>query len=60
LFMSLSRGEIQMNQSLLIVSGSAIFGISSAVARERSESVLASVVLHWLCTAALLASRFLF
>jgi membrane protease YdiL (CAAX protease family) len=56
LFLSLSRGEIQMNQSLLIVSGAVVFGIASATARERSESILASVLLHWICTAVLLLS----
>ena len=61
LFLSVSRGEIQITQSLLIVVGSVIFGIASGIARERSESILASVLLHWLCTAALLLSRrFLF
>jgi membrane protease YdiL (CAAX protease family) len=60
-FVSLSSGEIQMNQLLLIASGAAVFGIASATARERSESILASVVLHWICTAALLlSSRLLF
>ncbi len=57
LFLSVSRGEIQITQSLLIVVGSVIFGIASGIARERSESILASVLLHWLCTAALLLSR---
>jgi membrane protease YdiL (CAAX protease family) len=57
LFLSVSRGEIQITQSLLIVVGSVIFGIASGIARERSESVLVSVLLHWLCTAALLLSR---
>jgi membrane protease YdiL (CAAX protease family) len=61
LFLSLSRGDIQMNQSLLIVTGAVVFGIASATARERSESVLASVLLHWICTAVLLlSSRLLF
>jgi membrane protease YdiL (CAAX protease family) len=61
LFVSLSRGEIQISQSLLIVGGAVIFGIASGIARERSESILASVLLHWLCTAALILSgRWLF
>jgi membrane protease YdiL (CAAX protease family) len=54
LFMTISRGEIFFTQWLLIVAGAAIFGIASGIARERSESVLASVLLHWLCAAALL------
>ena len=61
LFLSGSRGEIQIGQSLLIVGGTIVFGIASGIARERSESILASVLLHWLCTAALLLSgRLLF
>jgi len=61
LFLSGSRGEIQISQSLLIVGGAVVFGIASGIARERSESILASVLLHWLCTAALLLSgRLLF
>jgi membrane protease YdiL (CAAX protease family) len=54
LFATLSRGEIRFSQWVLIVGGSATFGIASAIARERSESVLASVLVHWLCAAALL------
>lgn len=61
LFLSVSRGEIQISQLFLIVGGAFIFGIASGVARERSESILASVLIHWLCTAALiLSSRLLF
>jgi membrane protease YdiL (CAAX protease family) len=57
LFLVISRGEIQLSQSLLIGGGAIIFGTASGIARERSDSVLASVLLHWLCTAALLLSR---
>ena len=61
LFVSVSRGEIQITQSLLIAGGAVIFGIASGIARERSESIVPSVLLHWLCTAALLlSSRLLF
>jgi len=61
LFLSGSRGEIQISQSLLIVGGAVVFGIASGIARERSESILASVLLHWVCTVALLLSgRLLF
>jgi membrane protease YdiL (CAAX protease family) len=56
LFLSFSRGEIQISQSLLIVAGAAIFGISSGITRERSESILSSVLFHWICAAALLLS----
>jgi membrane protease YdiL (CAAX protease family) len=61
LFVTVSRGEIQIIQSFLVVGGAALFGVSSALARERSESILASVLLHWVCAAALLlSSRLLF
>ena len=57
MFLSFSRGQIQISQWFLIVGGAVIFGIASGIARERSESVLASVLLHWVCVAALLMSR---
>jgi membrane protease YdiL (CAAX protease family) len=61
LFLSVSTGEIQITQSLLIAFGAVVFGIASGTARERSESILASVLLHWICTTALiLSSRLLF
>jgi membrane protease YdiL (CAAX protease family) len=57
LFLSVSSGQIQISQWILIVGGAVIFGVASGVARERSESILASVLLHWVCVAALLLSR---
>jgi hypothetical protein len=54
LFATISRGEIQITQSLLVIGGAVIFGIASGTARERSESVLASVLFHWVCAVALL------
>ncbi len=57
LFLSVSRGQIQLSQWFLIVVGAVIFGIASGITRERSESVLASVLLHWVCVAALLLSN---
>lgn len=61
LFVSFSTGQIQISQWFLIAGGAAIFGSASGVARERSESILASVLLHWVCVAALLLfSRLLF
>jgi hypothetical protein len=60
LFVTMSSGQLPIYQSALIVTGSIIFGIASGIARERSESVLASVLLHWICAAALLCSRLLF
>jgi len=54
LFLSFSRGQIQISQWFLISAGALIFGIASGIARERSESILSSVLLHWLCAVALL------
>jgi membrane protease YdiL (CAAX protease family) len=59
LFFNLSRGDIQFTQSFLIFSGAVLFGVASALARERSESILASVLLHWVCAAVLLFSSHL-
>lgn len=54
LFVTISRGHVLFSQWVLIVAGAAIFGIASGIARERSDSILASVLLHWVCSAALL------
>jgi hypothetical protein len=54
LFLTVARGGSPISQSFLIVAGAVIFGISSGIARERSESVLPCVVLHWGCAAVLL------
>ncbi|HEU4342190.1 MAG TPA: CPBP family intramembrane glutamic endopeptidase [Candidatus Binatia bacterium] len=61
LFLIFSSGQLQMSQGLLIAAGALTFGIASGIARERSESILASVLLHWVCAAALLSfGSFLF
>ena len=61
LFLSFSTGQTQISQWFLIAGGAAIFGSASGIARERSESILASVLVHWLSVAALLlSSRLLF
>jgi membrane protease YdiL (CAAX protease family) len=61
LFLSFSSGHLQISQWFLIGTGSVIFGIASGKARERSDSILASVLFHWVCVTALLLSRsFLF
>jgi hypothetical protein len=57
LFLGLSNGQLQISQWLLIAAGALIFGVASGAARERSESILSSVLFHWLCAAALLLSR---
>ena len=61
LFRCFSTGELQISQWFLIFGGAAIFGTASGIARERSESILASVLVHWVSVAALLlSSRLLF
>ena len=57
LFLGLSNGDLQTSQWLLIAAGALIFGIVSGVVRERSQSILPSVLLHWLCVGALLLFR---
>ena len=58
-FATLSKGEIPFTQWLLVVGGAAIFGTACGVARERSDSVLPPVLLHWVCAAALLFLSYL-
>src|SRR5262245_24618939 len=53
LFLSFSNGQLISNQCFLMVAGALTFGIASGMARERSDSVLSSVLLHLLCAAAL-------
>ncbi len=61
LLLSFANGEFTINQRIVIVAGALTFGIASGIARERSESILASVLLHWVCGAALLLfGNFLF
>lgn len=61
LFMSLSNDSIELTQGVLTIAGALVFGIASGVARERSESIVPSVLLHCLCAAALLVTgKFLF
>jgi len=61
LFLGFSNGQLQISQWLLTAAGALIFGVASGVARERSESILSSVLLHWLCAAVVFLSHsFLF
>jgi membrane protease YdiL (CAAX protease family) len=60
-FRAFAMGQIHVGQWLFVAGGAAAFGLASGAARERSESILASVLLHWVCAAALLlSSRLLF
>jgi hypothetical protein len=56
LFLSFSNGQIILSQCFVIVAGALTFAVASGKVRERSESILPSVLLHWLCAAALLVS----
>jgi membrane protease YdiL (CAAX protease family) len=61
LFLSFSGGQLQLSQWVALVAGGLTFGIASGIARERSESIIPSVLLHWVCAATLLlAGRFVF
>ena len=42
---------------LLPLGGAFAFGLAAAIARERSESVVAPVAFHWLCAAGVLLAR---
>jgi membrane protease YdiL (CAAX protease family) len=59
LFLVFSSGQLPISQWSLVLAGAVIFGIASGIARERSESILSSVLLHWVCVAALLLSSHL-
>jgi len=41
----------------LPILGAFVYGASAAVARERSESIVASLLLHWTCAASVLGVR---
>jgi hypothetical protein len=61
LFLSFSNWQLIPSQCFAIVGGAIIFGVASGMARERSGSILSSVLLHCVCAAALLfSSKFLF
>jgi len=56
LLLSLSEGHLQISQWPVIFAAGLTFGVVSGIARERSESIIPSVFLHWACAAALLAA----
>jgi membrane protease YdiL (CAAX protease family) len=60
LLLAFSEGQLIWSQYFFIVAGSLTFGIASGIARERSESILSSVLFHWLCSALLLSGKFQF
>lgn len=60
-FLSSPNGWLEIDQPAVTLGAALIFGIALGVARERSESILTPIVLHWLCAAAvLLSGEFLF
>jgi membrane protease YdiL (CAAX protease family) len=61
LFVSFSGGYFQLTQWFITVAAAVTFGIASGVARERSESIIAALLLHWVGAAAFMLFRsFLF
>jgi hypothetical protein len=60
LILAFSKGQLIWTQYVFIVAGSLTFGIASGIARERSESILSSVLFHWLCSALILSGKFQF
>jgi membrane protease YdiL (CAAX protease family) len=56
LLLAFSSGQAQMIKLLGTFAAALAFGITSGIARERSESIFASIVLHSVCAAALILS----
>jgi membrane protease YdiL (CAAX protease family) len=56
LLLAFSSGQAQTSKLLGMFAAAFAFGITSGIARERSESVFSSVVLHSVCAAALILS----
>jgi membrane protease YdiL (CAAX protease family) len=53
-FLSFTTGQLQMSHWFVSLPAAVMFGIALGMARERSESIVAPILLHWLCAAALL------
>ena len=52
--LSFTSGQLQMIHWFVSLPAAVMFGIALGMARERSESVIPPILLHWSCTAALL------
>lgn len=50
-------GQLQISEWPLTFAAAFVFGITSGIARERSESIIASILLHWVGAAALIVLR---
>lgn len=60
LLLGISDGQLRISQWPVILTGSLAFGVASGLLRQRSESVIPSVLLHWTCAAALLLAGRIF
>ena len=60
LLLAFSSGQAQTGKLLGMFAAALAFGITSGIARERSESIFSSVLLHSVCAAALILSGSLF
>jgi membrane protease YdiL (CAAX protease family) len=56
-FLSFTSGQLQMSHCFVSLPAAVMFGTALGMARERSESIVAPILLHWLCAAALLLVR---
>ena len=56
-FLSFTSGQLQMSHWFVSLPAAVMFGTALGMARERSESIVAPILLHWLCVAALLLVR---
>jgi hypothetical protein len=53
----LTQGLLWGSNAAVTLLGAMVFGTVSAMARERSESVVASVMFHWICVAVVLVAH---
>lgn len=56
-FLSFTSGQLKMSHWFVSLPAAVMFGTALGMARERSESIVAPILLHWLCAAALLLVR---
>lgn len=56
-FLSFTSGQLQMSHWFVSLPAAVMFGTALGMARERSESIVTPILLHWLCAAALLLVR---
>jgi membrane protease YdiL (CAAX protease family) len=56
-FLSFTSGQLKMSHWFVSLPAAVMFGTALGMARERSESIVAPILLHCLCAAALLLVR---